>query len=212
MKNKVSYFLNFIIKPFSTKEKNDFFYFIDGSLIFLLPSIILLNFFLITSKFNYFDLKANTNFLFFLYIVVIAPLFEELIFRLSLIKTTLNLILSALSCLLYVFIRFYYFDKLSTIDYILVSLSFYFVLLIYIPNNSLLIINFYFFNFLFAFLHIFNNILSFKFIHIYFFMIFNYLILSLIFSYYRIYKSFKVNLLMHASYNLLSLIPILVKS
>lgn len=211
MKDKLNYFFNFIKSPLTLRDKKDFFYLIDGALIIFLPSVIIYNILLINSSASSRILASpKLSFAFFIYVLLIAPILEELIFRLSLKKIKRNLILSILSCVIYLFIRYSYFETFSEVDVFLLMLMGYFLLNIAMGSTKLVKFNFYFLNFIFAFLHVFNYKLDSEFILVYLFGILNYLILALIFSYYRIYYSFKANLMMHVFYNFLSIFPIVL--
>lgn len=211
MGNKITYFIRFITYPLSLKKKREFFYMIDGSFVFFIPSLIIYNILQYLPQFYNSIVKPKLDFPFFIYIIIIAPVFEELIFRLSLKKSKKNLIISSISCLSYILIRLFYFNKLNTVDYILCILCCYFSLNIFTSQKRYFKIHFHLLNLIFALLHIFNYVIEVKFIPIYFFGVLNYLILGFVFSYYRLYYSFKINLIMHVCYNFLALIPLVFK-
>lgn len=213
MRDKFVYFFNFIKNPLIVNEKKEFFYLIDGALMIFLPSVIIYNFLLIyTSYSSELLVFPELDFEFFIYIIMIAPVLEELIFRLNLKKTKKNLLISSFSCLIYIVIRYFYFNEFGKVDFVLSILLVYFLFNFYVGQKKLLKFNFYFLNFIFAFLHIFNYEFDLFLILIYFFGILNYLILSFVFSYYRIYYSFKTNVMMHIFYNSLSILPIVLKT
>lgn len=152
--------------------------------------------------------SIDMNFKIFLYITLLSPLFEEFIFRLSLVGKR-NLIISSILSLGYILLRFLYFGKIGRFEVIFGCLSIIF-LVFFLMKNEYTKFKFYFLNLVFALLHIVNFELSVKYIGLYFFVVLNFMIIGLVLSYYRMYYGLKTNVGMHIVYNLSTIIYIVL--
>lgn len=151
----------------------------------------------------------NLDFKAIIFIALLSPLFEELIFRLPLLDKK-TLIISAISGVFYVGIRLYFFNKFGAFELIFLGLS-GLILMFYFFKEEYLQLKFYLLNTIFAFLHLVNFQVNSKFFVLYFFAVFNYLLIGFVFSYYRIHYGIKTSILMHTVYNLSAIVYIFIQ-
>lgn len=214
----IGLFLKFIKNPYSSINKTvpSVKYF-DGILLIFLPLVILENIllYLIGSDLNKMKLSFEfDNYFFFLHIIFLAPIFEEMIFRYCLNGNRRNILFSSISSFLYVVLRSKFFtNDFLYVDYILIIISLI-LLSLYLLNpllrKNLLRTLFYSLTFVFAALHIFNYKISIDYLPIIFISVLTYSILGFAFAFYRLKHSFIKALKFHIIYNLLTVSGLII--
>lgn len=208
-------FFNFILNPkIKINNNTPYFKYLDGILVILLPLIILKVIFSIILTTGSIDkltnsFKLNDYYLYF-YIIIIAPVLEETIFRYSLNGKNKSLIISSISSLIYILIRTKFLtNPFTEVDYALMGLFLLYLCAFLYKRISFQIL-FYISTTIFAVLHIFNFELSIYSLPIHIFTILIYLVIGFAFAFFRIKYGFLTSLKFHVIYNLFSVLGMII--